>query len=38
MMGQIVEKVGFGGVFSSLAVIAYVILGIYDFCLLKNAL
>jgi uncharacterized membrane protein YraQ (UPF0718 family) len=38
MMEKIVEKVGFGGAFFLLSVIAYVILGIYDFALLRNAL
>ena len=38
MMGKMVEKVGFGGAFLLLSVIAYVILGIYDFALLRNAL
>jgi uncharacterized membrane protein YraQ (UPF0718 family) len=38
MMGNIFEKVGFGGIFFLLVLIAYWILGIYDFSLLKNAL
>jgi uncharacterized membrane protein YraQ (UPF0718 family) len=38
MMEKMVEKVGFGGAFLLLSVTAYVILGIYDFALLRNAL
>jgi len=38
MIKRTIEKVGFGGAFFLLAVIAYVILGIYDFDLLRNAL
>jgi uncharacterized membrane protein YraQ (UPF0718 family) len=38
MMKKMVEKVGFGGAFLLLSVTAYVILGIYDFALLRNAL
>lgn len=38
MIQRTIEKVGFGGAFFLLSVIAYVILGIYDFALLRNAL
>src|SRR4030042_6776108 len=38
MIKRTIEKVGFGGAFFFLSVIAYGILGIYDFDLLKNAL
>lgn len=38
MIKRTIEKVGFGGAFFLLSVISYVILGIYDFALLRNAL
>ena len=38
MIKRTLEKVGFDGAFFLLAAIVYVILGIYDFDLLKNAL
>ena len=38
MIKKMIEKAGFNGAFFLLSLIAYVILGIYDFALLKNAL
>ena len=38
MMGRIVEKVGASGIFLSFGVVFYVILGIIDFELMRNAL